>query len=222
MLSRRRALTSLAASVVALATERVAPAVAAPRRVIVDSQIHLWPANTPERPWLAGAKPQLPEPCTIERVVLMMNEAGVGRVVIVPPTLEGDRLDYAQEAVRRYPGRFGIMGRINVNTHHGKMQETIDQSAALATYPNVSVKLSSVPLLSSEPYPFRDVTPHIKRLFDAYGPRRCHWGTDVTNSFNKATYRQRITHFTETLNFLSEDDQDWVLGRSIMERLGWT
>src|SRR3954454_21751737 len=61
MLPRRRALTSLAASGVALATERVAPAVAAPRRVIVDSQIHLWPANTPERPWLAGAKPQLPE-----------------------------------------------------------------------------------------------------------------------------------------------------------------
>src|SRR4051794_9964790 len=99
MLSRRRALTSLAASGVALATERVAPAVAAPRRVIVDSQIHLWPANTPERPWLAGAKPQLPEPFTIERVVPMMNEAGVGRVVIVPPTLEGERLDYAQEAV---------------------------------------------------------------------------------------------------------------------------
>jgi hypothetical protein len=40
----------------------------------------------------------------------MMNEAGVGRVVIVPPTLEGERLDYAQEAVRRYPGRF---------RHHG-------------------------------------------------------------------------------------------------------
>jgi len=26
--------------------------------------------------------------------------------------LEGDRLDYAQEAVKRYPGRFAIMGCI--------------------------------------------------------------------------------------------------------------
>ena len=73
------------------------------------------------------------------------------------------------------------------------------QSAALAKYPNVSVKLSSAPLISSEPYPFRDVTPHIKRLFDAYGPQRCYWGTDVTNSLAKATYRQRVTQFTEEL-----------------------
>ena len=311
MLSRLRFLKGTVAASLAIATQmqqrafgQTAPARA--RRIIVDAQIHMWPANTPERPWVAGATPQIPEPMTIERVVPMIDEAGVDRVVIVPPTLEGDRLDYAQEAVRRYPGRFGIMGRINVNdpatvrrfpawkqqpgvlgiriniasaqapwltngttdwlwpaaeaaripimflttgqTHlfgpiaerhpqlaliidhmgvssdtlrHGKLQETIDQSAALAKYPNVSVKLSSVPLLSTEPYPFRDVTPHIKRLFDAYGPRRCHWGTDVTNSFNKATYRQRLTHFTEALNFLSEDDKDWIMGRSIMERLGW-
>ena len=43
----------------------------------------------------------------------------------------------------------------------------IDQSVALARYANVSVKLSASPLFSSEPYPFRDVTPQIRRLFDA-------------------------------------------------------
>jgi predicted TIM-barrel fold metal-dependent hydrolase len=105
---------------------------------------------------------------------------------------------------------------------NGKMPEAIDQSVALAKHPNVSVKLSAAPLFSSEPYPFRDMTPTIRRLFDAYGPRRSHWGTDVTNSFAKATYRQRVTHFTEELSFLSEDDKDWVMGRAIMERLGWS
>src|SRR5262249_4457598 len=97
----------------------------------------------------------------------------------------------------------------------------IDQSVALAKYANVSVKLSAAPVFSSEPYPFRDVTPHIHRLFDAYGPRRCYWGTDMTNSFDKATYRQRITHFTEELDFLSEEDKDWIMGRAIIERLKW-
>ena len=237
----------------------------------------------------------------------MIDEAGVDRVVIVPPTLEGDRLDYAQEAVRRYPGRFGIMGRIALDDpaearrfpawrqqpgvlgirlniagdqaawltdgtadwfwpaaekagipvmflttgqthlfgaiaqrhpqlvliidHRGissetlqnkKIPEAVEQSAALAKYPNVSVKLSSIPLFSSEPYPFRDVDPHIRRLFEAYGPRRCYWGTDVTNSYAKASYRQRVTHFTEALDFLSEDDKDWIMGRAILERLGWS
>lgn len=307
MLSRREFLKSTLGTGVALAAGFSQEAAAQPvrRRLIVDAQVHPWKASTPDRPWVPGAKPQLPEPFTIERLVPMMDEAGVDRVV-VPPTLEGDRLDYAQEAVKRYPGRFAIMGRIALNdpttarrfptwreqpgvlgirlniageqaawltdgtadwfwpaaekagipvmflttgqTHqfariaerHSRlvliidhmgvsseavrnkaMAAAIDQSVALAKYPNVSVKLSAAPAFSSEPYPFRDVTPHIRRLFDAYGPQRCYWGTDMTNSFAKATYRQRITHFTEELDFLSEDDKDWIMGRAIVTCLGW-
>jgi len=65
------------------------------------------------------------------------------------------------------------------------------------------------------------MTVHIRRLFDAFGPQRCYWGTDLTNSYGKATYRQRVTHFTETLDFLSAADQEWVMGRAILARLGW-
>jgi hypothetical protein len=43
------------------------------------------------------------------------------------------------------------------------------------------------------------MTPHLQRVFYAYGPQRCYWGTDLTNSLNKATYRRRVTHFTEQL-----------------------
>jgi len=309
MISRRKFLTGTAATGGALATRPLQPAVAQPaqKRLIVDSQIHLWPANTPERPWAAGATPQLPEPFTTERAVPMLDDGGVDRVVIVPPTLEGERIDYAQEAVKRYPGRFAIMARVDLDKpdratrlptwrdqlgvlgvrlnflggrgkwltdgtadwfwpaaekaglpimfltngqtslfgpiaerhpqltliidHMGVASETvrrkmvpatIAESAVLAKYPNVSVKLSSAPLMSSEPYPFRDVTPHIRRLFDAYGPQRCYWGTDVTNSYAKASYRQRVTHFTEELDFLTEADKDLIMGRAIIARLRWS
>ena len=279
---------------------------AAKKRIIVDSQIHLWKADTPDRPWAPGTRAQLPEPMTIERVLTFLDEGGVDRLVIVPPTLEGMRVDYGQEAARRYPGRFATMGRIQLNDpneakrlpewrqqpavlgvrlnigaveapwltdgaadwfwpaaekaglpvmfltsgqtalfgpiaeRHPQLRLIIDHmgvssdavasnqipqaiaaSAALAKYPNVSVKLSASPLLSKEAYPFNDVTPHIQRLFEAFGPQRCHWGTDVTNSLAKATYRQRVTHFTEELKFMTQDDLDWVMGRSILARLDW-
>jgi predicted TIM-barrel fold metal-dependent hydrolase len=97
----------------------------------------------------------------------------------------------------------------------------IDETVGLAKYPNVSVKLSGSVGNSLEPYPFRDMTVHLQRVFDAYGPQRCHWGTDITNSFAAASYRQRITHFTEELSFLSESDKDWVMGRAILARLNW-
>jgi L-fuconolactonase len=80
--------------------------------MIVDAQVHLWKAESPDWPWVAGRKPQLPEPFTIEKLVPMMDEAGVDRAVIVPPSWPGDRNDYALEAVKRYPTRFRVMGRI--------------------------------------------------------------------------------------------------------------
>jgi hypothetical protein len=45
---------------------------------------------------------------------------------------------------------------------------------------------------------------------------------NVSVSYAKASYRQRITHFTEELSFLSEADKDWVMGRAISQRLRWT
>ena len=44
---------------------------------------------------------------------------------------------------------------------------------------------------------------------------------DMMSSFAKATYKQRITHFTEELAFLSEEDKDWVMGKAILQRLKW-
>ena len=78
--------------------------------MIVDSQVHLWQAETPDRPWVPGRVPQLPEPFTIEKLLPLMNEAGVDRVVIVPPSWPGDHNDYALEAAKRYPDRFAVMG----------------------------------------------------------------------------------------------------------------
>ncbi len=308
MLSRRGFLNSALGAGVALAAEGARPAKAqapAPRRIIVDSQVHQWKAQAPDRPWPPGSVPQLPEPFGYDKLLPMMNEAGVDRVVIVPPGWEGARNDYALEAVAKYPTRFAVMGRLALNDPRGaallpkwkeqpgmlglrvnfggeqirwltdgtsdwiwsaaekagvpimflggpmsawagiaerhpqlaliidhmglsvqiaranKRAEAIDQSVSLAKYPNVSIKLSSAVAYSDEPYPYRDMTPHIRRCFDAFGARRCYWGTDMTNSFSKATYRQRVTHFTETLDFLSEDDKDWVMGRAILARLNW-
>src|SRR5258705_12832264 len=82
------------------------------RRLIVDAQVHLWKAESPDWKWVSGLQPQLPEPFTIERLVPMMDEAGVDRAVIVPPSWPGDRNDYALEAVKRYPNPFRVIGKL--------------------------------------------------------------------------------------------------------------
>jgi predicted TIM-barrel fold metal-dependent hydrolase len=313
MLSRRKFLNSTLGAGLGLTTQgsrqvtAQAPAIQpAQKASIVDAQVHLWAAETPDRPWVPGRKPQLPEPFTVEKLLPLMNEAGVDRVVLVPPSWPGDRNDYALEVSQKYPDRFGVMGRIPLEKpesaallpkwkeqpgmlgirltfigaqttwltdgtadwiwpaaekaglpimflttdkmpefagiaerhpqltliidHMGLTAEivrnnmkasAIESTVSLAKYPNVCVKLSAVPGYSSEAYPFRDMTPYVRRVFDAFGPQRCFWGTDLTNSFTKVSYRQRITHFTEELDFLSNEDKEWIMGRSILARLRW-
>src|SRR3990172_788567 len=81
--------------------------------VITDSQVHIWGADTPNRPWPPGRahQAQKPYPVTKDMLRNAMDEAGVGRVVIVPPSWEGDRNDLALEAARLHPGRVAVMGR---------------------------------------------------------------------------------------------------------------
>ena len=52
---------------------------------------------------------------TYQECIDLMDETGVDRVLIVPPSWEGDRIDYALEACEAYPGRFGIMARVPQN-----------------------------------------------------------------------------------------------------------
>lgn len=50
----------------------------------------------------------------------------------------------------------------------------------LARYPNVYVKCCGAPLVSREPYPYRDVWPPLHAILKAFGPGRCMWGSDFT------------------------------------------
>jgi predicted TIM-barrel fold metal-dependent hydrolase len=105
MLSRRSFLNGTLGAGLALTTAQQAtaqtPALQAPRkRLIVDAQVHLWKAESPDWPWVPGMKPQMPEPFTIEKLVPLMDEAGVDRAVIVPPSWPGDRNDYGIEAAK--------------------------------------------------------------------------------------------------------------------------
>ena len=81
--------------------------------LIVDAQVHIWGPDTPERPWPAGGHGRAHRRCRSRRTICCArwHAAGVARVVIVPPSWEGDRNDLALEAARLHPDRFAVMGR---------------------------------------------------------------------------------------------------------------
>jgi predicted TIM-barrel fold metal-dependent hydrolase len=90
---------------------------------------------------------------------------------------------------------------------------------ALARHPNVSVKASAVPCYSNQAYPFANMTGYLEAVYQAFGPQRMAWGSDVTRL--PCSYGESVRHFTQALGFLRGDDLDWVMGRALSELLRW-
>jgi len=273
--------------------------------LIVDAQVHLWAADTRDRPWpKRETKPHRSEPLGRAELLREMDEAGVRRVVIVPPSWEGDRNDLALEAARLEPDRFAVMGRLPLEKpesrgliehwkrqpgmlgarftfhtseqrpwltdgtadwlwsaaeraqvplmihvpgslakvdpiaarhpglklvidHLGRFSNLRDAEAfadlplllALARRPNVAVKASALPCLSTAPYPYRNLHTYVRQAFDAFGPSRVFWGTDLSRL--PCRYRQAVTMFTEELPWLAGADLEQVMGKAICAWLGW-
>jgi predicted TIM-barrel fold metal-dependent hydrolase len=87
----------------------------------------------------------------------------------------------------------------------------------LARLPNVYVKATGAPAYSSHPYPFRNLHDGLHRIFDAFGPQRFFWGTDITRM--PCSYRECVTMFTEELSWLSGNDLELVMGKAVCDLL---
>ena len=96
---------------------------------------------------------------------------------------------------------------------------SLPQLLDLAKYPNVGLKATGAPSYSSSSYPFADIHDHLHRIYDAFGPQRMFWGTDITRM--SCSWRQCITLFTEELPWLSESDQELIMGQALCQWLGW-
>jgi L-fuconolactonase len=170
---------------------------------------------------------------------IRVTTAGAGaRALFTEP--EGDWLWQAAERARlpamvSIPGLLPELGRLAerhqgvrfVIDHLALVRDGKDEAAfgdladllALAKYPNVAAKASALPRYSSEAYPYRRLHPYLKQAFDAFGPRRFFWGTDMTGI--PCTYRQAVNLFTEELPWLQGANRELVMGRALCEWLGW-
>ena len=85
--------------------------------IIIDSQVHIWAPETPDKPYARGdaSPPHRPVPLGHEELLREMDGSGVARCVLVPPTWEADRNDTSLEAARLHPDRFRVMGRLPLN-----------------------------------------------------------------------------------------------------------
>ncbi len=96
----------------------------------------------------------------------------------------------------------------------------IPELIRLAKFPNVAVKATGAPGYSSGEYPFKSMHGYLQRIYDAFGPERMFWGTDISKM--PCSWQQCVTMFTEELPWLGEDDKRLVMGDALCRWWGWT
>jgi len=89
----------------------------------------------------------------------------------------------------------------------------------LAKHPNVAVKATGGPGYADDAYPFKSLQPRYRAIYDAFGPARMFWGTDITRM--PCSWKECVTHFTEHSPWLSEPDKALIMGRALCEWIGW-
>jgi predicted TIM-barrel fold metal-dependent hydrolase len=76
---------------------------------IIDSQVHLYAANTPDRPWHSVPK-HWPDHVTGDEMVAAMDAVGVdGAIVVSAFTMYQYDAGYAVEVRKAHPGRFALV-----------------------------------------------------------------------------------------------------------------
>jgi predicted TIM-barrel fold metal-dependent hydrolase len=144
-------------------------------------------------------------------------KAGVPLMALI----DTDQTELMAEVATRHPDLKIILDHLCLpsGAKDDKAFAELDKVLALAKYPNVAVKASSLPSITTDGYPFLRIHPYIRRVYDAYGPRRMFWGTDLTHI--PCTYKQAAGLFTDELPWLTAEDKEWIMGRGICEWLGW-
>ncbi len=128
----------------------------ATRTLTIDSQVHAYERNRPERPWsgfLTG-----PDEVTGDDMVAAMDSVGVdGALLVSPFSLYRYDASYALEVYAKHPDRFGL-----IRPFDPQSEAVADEIAEWAGTPGVvGVRV----ILAAQPYEADD--PGLNSIFDA-------------------------------------------------------
>lgn len=129
------------------------------------------------------------------------------------------QLDQALELVERYPDLTYLFDHFSHAGPQTSIEEsTFAQYAELAEYDSVAVKVSEIPHMSEETFPYTDMHGHVRWFLDTFGRERVIWGSDYPNVSDVAGYSD-TRHWLTCVEGISDADREWITGRAFREHV---
>jgi predicted TIM-barrel fold metal-dependent hydrolase len=103
--------------------------------------------------------------------------------------------------------RIGVSGVIR--------DEEVDALCRLAKHKKVMVKVGAFYALGKKQAPYTDLAPMIRKVVTAFGPQRCMWESDCPFQVQGGhTYQASVDLVRRHLDFLTDDDREWLLRKT--------
>jgi predicted TIM-barrel fold metal-dependent hydrolase len=91
----------------------------------------------------------------------------------------------------------------------------VDRLCAMAKHKKVLLKVGAFYALGKKKLPYDDLAPLIKKAVTAFGAQRCMWESDCPFQVQgENTYQASVDLVLHRLDFLSEEDKEWLLRKT--------
>ncbi len=131
--------------------------------------------------------------------------------------IDPDGFPEVDRMCRRFPETTVIidhLGRIGAGPDGAIRDADVEALCALAKHPKIYVKVGAFYALGKKKPPYLDLAPLIRRVVQAFGARRCMWESDCPFQVVKDRYVDSLALIRDHLDFLTNDDRDWLLFRT--------
>lgn len=148
-----------------------------------------------------------------------MFAAGAKTHQAISCLINPDALPDLERMCKKYPDTPVIIDHLCRIGADGEIREKeVDALCGMAKHARVMVKLGAFYALGKKKAPYTDVGPMIQKVVQAFGAKRCMWESDcpfqVVEGHN---YQDSIDLVRKHLDFLTDDDRDWLLRRTAEE-----
>ena len=113
----------------------------------------------------------------------------------------------------------GRSGRRHRRNRRRGLRRSHGHAGARASTPTSGSRCRALRATRASPIPYKNIHGYLRQIFEAFGPERSFWGTDITRM--PCSYRQCVTMFTEELPWLKGRDLERVMGGAVVDWLGW-
>jgi len=160
--------------------------------------------------WLRGDEADSVFKLAAERGLIVSLGAG--------PEWHGD----LRAIARRYPSVPVLCHSLGgVRAAEGVESERVAQVLASAEVSNIYLKVAGLHYASERgwDHPWPDTIAVLRRIYEAFGPRRLCWGSDFPASTRFCTFRQSLEAVRTHCTFFTDEDLRLVLGETLHEVL---